>query len=172
MQRHLGRLVAILAVIGLFFLASGPVPAEAQAGAAGAQAIPRAPDGKPDFSGFWDQPHKPGTRAAGATVFDKATMPALRAKSEKLTGYLEYLLDRLPAGYCTIVTPREPARRGAQLSLRIKGDSKGLLKQLVADGVYCDFREPDIIRVAPAPLYNRFEDVFRFARVLEHHAGK
>ena len=63
---------------------------------------------------------------ASMEIFDEATMPAIRKKSEQLTGYLEFLLDRLPAGFCEIITPREPQRRGSQLSLRIKKDAKGL----------------------------------------------
>ncbi|GMU00413.1 kynureninase [Corallococcus caeni] len=103
-------------------------------------------------------------------LFDKATMAALRAKSDQLTGYLEFLLDRLPAGYVTITTPRDLKQRGAQLSLRFKGEPKRLLQRLAAAGIICDFREPDIIRAAPAPLYNTYLDVFRFVKALEAHA--
>jgi kynureninase len=109
---------------------------------------------------------------ASMEIFDEATMPAIRKKSEQLTGYLEFLLDRLPAGFCEIVTPREPQRRGAQLSVRIKKDAKGLVGKLAAGGVICDFREPDIVRVAPAPLYNTFTDVWQCARVLEQYASR
>lgn len=107
---------------------------------------------------------------ASLEIFDQATMPELRKKSERLTGYLEYLLDQLPEGYCTIITPREPASRGCQLSLRLRGNPKQLLKDLGEQGVICDFREPDIIRAAPTPLYNRFIDVYRFANILGAHA--
>ncbi|NOK31594.1 kynureninase [Corallococcus exercitus] len=103
-------------------------------------------------------------------LFDKATMAALRAKSDQLTGYMEFLLDRLPAGYVTITTPRDLKQRGAQLSLRFKGEPKRLLQRLAAAGIICDFREPDIIRAAPAPLYNTYLDVFRFVKALEAHA--
>ena len=103
-------------------------------------------------------------------LFDRATMAALRAKSDQLTGYLEFLLDRLPAGYVTITTPRDLKQRGAQLSLRFKGEPKRLLQRLSAAGIICDFREPDIIRAAPAPLYNTYLDVFRFVKALEAHA--
>ncbi|MBN8469874.1 kynureninase [Corallococcus exiguus] len=103
-------------------------------------------------------------------LFDKATMAALRAKSDQMTGYLEFLLDRLPAGYVTITTPRDLKQRGAQLSLRFKGEPKRLLQRLSAAGIICDFREPDIIRAAPAPLYNTYLDVFRFVKALEAHA--
>ncbi|MGZ3689169.1 MAG: kynureninase/PvdN C-terminal domain-containing protein, partial [Bdellovibrionota bacterium] len=109
---------------------------------------------------------------ASMELFDQAKIERLRAKSEKLTGYLEFLLDRLPEGFCKIITPRDPAQRGAQLSLKISGDPKALLKKLTAAGVICDFREPDVIRAAPAPLYNTFLDVYRFVKILETHAKK
>jgi kynureninase len=107
---------------------------------------------------------------ASLELFDEATMPKLREKSERLTGYLEYLLGRLPPGFCTQVTPRVPQERGVQLSLRLGKNPRALQKKLVDAGVVCDFREPDIIRAAPAPLYCRFEDVHRFVQVLEEYA--
>ena len=103
-------------------------------------------------------------------IFDRATMPALRRKSELLTGYLEFLLDRLPPGFVTITTPRDPKQRGVQLSLRFSKEPRQLLEKLTSQGVICDFRSPDVIRAAPAPLYVSFQDVYRFAGVLERHA--
>jgi kynureninase len=108
---------------------------------------------------------------ASMEIFDEATMSEIRKKSEVLTGYLEFLLDRLPGGFSEMITPREPQRRGSQLSLRIRKDAKSLVEKLGAAGVICDFREPDIVRVAPAPLYNTFTDVWHFARILEHYAS-
>jgi kynureninase len=98
--------------------------------------------------------------------FDEAGMPALRAKSERLTGYLEYLLDRLPGGHFEIITPRDPARRGCQLSILAHDRPRELLKALETEGVVCDFREPNVIRVAPVPLYNTFHEVWTFAHIL------
>jgi kynureninase len=109
---------------------------------------------------------------ASMDIFDEATMPAIRKKSEMLTGYLEFLLDRLPPVFAEIITPREPERRGAQLSLHIKKDAKSLVPRLAAERMICDFREPAIVRVAPVPLYNTFTDVWRFARVLERYASR
>jgi kynureninase len=103
---------------------------------------------------------------ASLELFDEATMPALRAKSERLTGYLEYLLDRLPPGRVELITPRDPVQRGCQLSLRVPHQPRELLRALEEGGVFCDFREPNVIRVAPAPLYNTFHEVWTFARVL------
>lgn len=103
---------------------------------------------------------------ASLALFDAVGMPALRAKSVSLTGYLQYLLDRLPAGRFEVITPRDPARRGCQLSLLIHDRPKELLAALQAQGVVCDFREPNVIRVAPVPLYNSFHDVWQFAQVL------
>ncbi|WNG43425.1 kynureninase [Archangium minus] len=107
---------------------------------------------------------------ASLELFDRATMPALRRKSDRLTAYLEFLLDRLPPGVVRITTPRDPKQRGAQLSLRFSKDPRRLLEKLNSAGVHCDFRSPDIIRAAPAPLYNSFHDVYRFVGVLERHA--
>jgi kynureninase len=107
---------------------------------------------------------------ASMELFDRATMPALRRKSELLTGYLEFLMDRLPPGFVRITTPRDPKQRGAHLSLRFSKEPRKLLEKLTAQGVLCDFRSPDIIRAAPAPLYVSFLDVYRFAGVLERHA--
>jgi kynureninase len=105
---------------------------------------------------------------ASLEIFDRAGMTSLREKSEKLTGYLEALLDGLPLSRFRVITPRAKNERGAQLSLRILGGrAKAVLARLAEAGVLCDFREPDIVRVSPVPLYNRFHDVFRFVQVLE-----
>jgi len=108
---------------------------------------------------------------ASLELFDEATMPALRARGDRLTGYLESLLAELPPEKVRIVTPRDVAQRGSQLSLRVADDPKGLVRRLAAQGVLCDFREPDILRVAPTPLYNTFADVQRFAGILRQHVA-
>src|SRR5262249_32903826 len=99
-------------------------------------------------------------------LFDESGLPALRARSQRLTGYLEYLLDRLPSGRAELVTPRDQERRGCQLSLRVPGGARELLKALAADGVAADFRGPAVIRLAPAPLYNPFHEVWALAAIL------
>ncbi len=93
-------------------------------------------------------------------------MSALRAKSENLTGYLQYLLDRLPAGRFEVITPREPERRGCQLSILVHDRPNEYHRALLDAGVVCDFREPNVVRVAPVPLYNTFHEVWRFAEAL------
>lgn len=107
---------------------------------------------------------------ASMELFDKATMIELRKKGDLLTGYLEFLLRSMPNDYCQIITPRNIKERGSQLSIRVKGKPRDLVKTLTSAGAICDFREPDIIRAAPAPLYNSFEDVFRFASLFTEHA--
>jgi kynureninase len=99
---------------------------------------------------------------ASMDIFDEAGIDRLRTKSVALTGYLESLLDRHAYRGFSIVTPREPERRGAQLSIRVSGSARNLWERLAATGVICDWREPDILRVTPAPLYNTFGDVDRF----------
>jgi kynureninase len=104
---------------------------------------------------------------ASLALFDEATMPALRAKSLRLTGYLEALVDAHLGGAIEILTPRDPAQRGCQLSLRVRGgraQGRALFEHLAAHGVLGDWREPDVIRISPAPLYVRFTDVLAFAR--------
>lgn len=103
---------------------------------------------------------------ASLALFDEATMPALRAKSERLTAYALELLDVVARGRFRVLTPREPAARGCQLSLQV-ADAAALNERLAARGVICDLRRPDVVRVAPVPLYNTFDDVLRFALVLE-----
>jgi kynureninase len=100
--------------------------------------------------------------AASLRIFDEVGLPALRARSIELTGFLARLLD---AQAIEVITPTEPAARGAQLSLRF-GDAEAILQMLAARGVAADFRAPDIIRVAPIPLYNTYHEAWRFAHVL------
>lgn len=108
---------------------------------------------------------------ASLELFDRATMPALRAKSEKLTGFLIECLSTLPQGKCRVLTPAKPSERGAQLSLRLPGADASWVAWFHERGIACDFRRPDVLRVAPAPLYCRFEDALRFAEALKEKAG-
>jgi kynureninase len=103
---------------------------------------------------------------ASLDIFDEAGMKALREKSERLTGFMEFLINEKENENISIITPEVAIERGCQLSLRIKNNGKELYKKLLEDGVICDWREPDVIRVAPVPLYNTFEDVFNFIKII------
>jgi kynureninase len=107
---------------------------------------------------------------ASLEQFDRVGMPALRARSERLTAYLESLIREQLADTLQIATPRQPERRGAQLSLRVAGGhvrGRALFEYLAGEGVLGDWREPDVIRISPAPLYNTYADVLRFARAVD-----
>jgi kynureninase len=102
-------------------------------------------------------------------MFGQTGMEALRAKSIRLTGYLESLLDSVCSGRAAaVITPRDPARRGAQLSVRISGRDVGPVSRRLREefGVYTDTRRPDVIRLAPTPMYNTFHDCWRAATAL------
>src|SRR5437870_10367814 len=107
---------------------------------------------------------------ASLAIFDEASgMEPLRVKSIKLTGYLEFLIDQIGSKKFSVITPKLPKARGAQLSIQAHEHPKQLHEELIAAGVKCDFREPNVIRVAPTPLYNTFHQVWRFARILAEH---
>lgn len=101
---------------------------------------------------------------ASMDIFQEAGIEHLRAKSESLTGYLEFLLDQHASPKFSLITPRENKRRGAQLSLRIPHAGRSLCETLTKAGIVGDWREPDTFRVAPAPLYNSYLDIYQFSR--------
>ena len=148
----------------------------------------------PRFTGWWG--HRPNTRfqmrdafdpmpgaegwqlsnppiiplaamRASLAIFEEVGMDALRAKSLKLTAYMEALLEQLGKDKVKVITPSEPEARGCQLSIQVKDADKGLFERLSAKGVIADWREPDVIRVAPAPLYNTFSEVKQFVELLK-----
>ncbi len=102
---------------------------------------------------------------ASMDMFGEVGIEKLRVKSELLTGYLEFLLDQIGSDEIETLTPRDAKQRGCQLSIRVKENGKILYEKLKPHGVVCDWREPDVIRVAPAPLYNTFEDVYNAAQI-------
>ncbi|TAH13849.1 MAG: kynureninase [Sphingobacteriia bacterium] len=104
---------------------------------------------------------------ASLTIFNEVGIEALRKKSLLLTAYLEYLLSQLTNISFEIITPINPSERGAQLSLYFNKDGKAIHTKLIESGVIVDFREPGVIRVAPAPLYCSFEDVYRFYEIIK-----
>lgn len=106
---------------------------------------------------------------ASLEIFDEATISALRAKSLKLTAFLEQCLTNIGDDRISIVTPSDPQQRGCQLSIRVS--DKALYDRISERGVIVDWREPDVIRVAPVPLYNSFDDVANFARILSECLG-
>jgi len=106
---------------------------------------------------------------ASLEIFDRADINKLRQKSFLLTTYLEMLLESEISQHITILTPRDPKQRGCQLSLRFNSKPlKMVMDQLKKSGVVCDEREPDIVRISPAPLYNTFEDVYDCVMILKH----
>jgi kynureninase len=106
---------------------------------------------------------------ASLDIFSEAGMDRLRQKSERLTGYLQSLLDAENSPYIEVITPRDTQQRGCQLSIRVRNSDKSLFTWLTKQNVVADWREPDVIRVAPVPLYNSFQDVWYFSRLL--HEG-
>jgi kynureninase len=104
---------------------------------------------------------------ASLAIFDEAGgMKPLREKSVKLTGYLEFLLNELGSKRFSVITPSDKNGRGCQLSILAHEHPKELFKELGAAGIKCDFREPNVIRAAPTPLYNSFHEVWRFTKAL------
>ena len=101
---------------------------------------------------------------ASLSIFDEVGMDKLVAKSKKLTDYLVFLLNSIDSDRIQIITPEE---RGCQLSIRVKNGNKELFDAITEKGVIADWREPDVIRVAPIPLYNSFQDVFNFYSILK-----
>ena len=104
---------------------------------------------------------------ASLDVFEEAGMERLAEKSKRLTGYLEFLLAEIRDERISVITPADENQRGCQLSIRVKDADRNLFKQISAQGVVADWREPDVIRVAPVPLYNSFADVYKFAEILK-----
>lgn len=100
-------------------------------------------------------------------LFNEVGMNALRQKSIQLTSYLEYLINGLNHQDIKIITPRDPHQRGCQLSIQVKNADKNLHKKLTDQHVITDWREPDVIRCAPVPFYNSYEDVFRMVEILK-----
>ncbi len=104
---------------------------------------------------------------ASLEIFQEAGMKSLRQKSEKLTSYLESLINSEFEKQIEIITPISTQSRGCQLSLRLLKPVFDITKRLNKQGVICDWREPDVLRVAPVPLYNSFEDCYNFVEILK-----
>jgi kynureninase len=104
---------------------------------------------------------------ASLEIFAEAKMPRLVAKSKALTGYLEFLLRQIDDDRIEVITPSDPGDRGCQLSIRVDKADKTLFNAITDAGVIADWREPDVIRVAPVPLYNSFTDVSQFVQILK-----
>lgn len=105
---------------------------------------------------------------ASLDIFEEAGIKALTEKSKKLTGFLEFLLGEIKDERISVITPSNADERGCQLSIRVKNSDKTLYKALTDKGVIADWREPDVIRVAPVPLYNSFTDVYKFTEALKN----
>ena len=103
---------------------------------------------------------------ASLEIFAEAGMSALRERSVRLTAYLEQMLAAVDDDRISVITPTDPEQRGCQLSIRVKNADKSLFTAISERGVVADWREPDVIRVAPVPLYNSFGDIEKFVRIL------
>ncbi|MEM1003174.1 MAG: kynureninase, partial [Bacteroidota bacterium] len=104
---------------------------------------------------------------ASLDLFLKAGMDRLTEKSKKLTGYFEFLIQSLENSSIKIITPSNPSERGCQLSIQVKNADRKLHDQLTDLGIISDWREPDVIRCAPVPLYNTFQDVYQMVERLK-----
>lgn len=104
-------------------------------------------------------------------IFQQVGMVKLRNKSVKLTAYLEFVFNDVVSSFdnisLEIITPTIPEQRGCQLSVKLKGTNKSFFQALTQAGIIADFREPDVIRLAPTPLYNNFSDIYNFGQTLK-----
>ncbi|MFM8911542.1 MAG: kynureninase [Flammeovirgaceae bacterium] len=107
---------------------------------------------------------------ASLDIFEKVGMRSLRRKSEQLTAYLEFILKDIDPShaYFSVITPSQKTERGCQLSVLMQRNGKKIFDRITKAGVIADWREPDVIRIAPVPLYNSFEDVYRLGEILKH----
>lgn len=109
---------------------------------------------------------------ASVDIFDEAGMPALRRKGIALSSYLYFILEEINNASAEkiieIITPKNEAERGCQVSMLMLKDGKRIFDELTKHSVIADWREPNVIRVAPVPLYNTFTDVFQFGKILNH----
>jgi kynureninase len=109
---------------------------------------------------------------ASVEIFEEAGMDRIGEKRDLMTAFLEFVIDDISERNkdrvsFELITPRDKTKRGAQLSIMAKGQGKALFDALSAEGVVADWREPNVIRVAPAPLYNSFEDCYWFGQFLD-----
>lgn len=104
---------------------------------------------------------------ASLDIFEKVGMTALLKKSKRLTGFFEYLIHQIASDTIKIITPSNPNQRGCQLSLQVKNADKNLHHKLTEHHIITDWREPDVIRCAPVPMYTSFEDVYHMVKTLE-----
>jgi kynureninase len=104
---------------------------------------------------------------ASLDIFDEVGMDVLCQKSKKLTGYFEFLINEIGSKDIKIITPKKPKERGCQLSIQVKNADKSLHKKLTENNIITDWREPNVIRCAPVPLYNSFEDVYKMVKILK-----
>jgi kynureninase len=100
---------------------------------------------------------------ASLEIFAEAGFKNIRKKAIALTGYLEFLIENIGDERIHIITPKNPEERGCQLSIQVTNADRSLFDGLMNSGIICDWREPNVIRVAPAPLYNSFEDVYEMS---------
>jgi kynureninase len=104
---------------------------------------------------------------ASLDLFDTIGMDLLREKSEKLTGYFEFLITEINSKNIKIITPSNPKERGCQLSIQVKNANKSLHEKLTKNKIITDWRDPNVIRCAPVPMYNSFQDVYQMVSVLK-----
>ncbi len=109
---------------------------------------------------------------ASLDIFDEVGMRAIQNKARNLTGYLEYLLHEIQHNDIEIITPKNKEGRGSQLSIRVNNNDKSLFEKITKKGVVADWREPDVIRVAPIPLYNSYVDDFQFVDILKESLNR
>jgi len=100
-------------------------------------------------------------------IFEEVGIQSIQRKARNLTGYLEYLLFKIKSDSIDVITPNNKNERGSQLSIRVINSNKSLFDKITKKGVIADWREPNVIRVAPIPLYNSYSDVYKFVEVLK-----
>ena len=108
---------------------------------------------------------------ASLAIFDEVGISSLRERSKRMTGFLEECISAIGEDHYSIITPADEDSRGAQISIKVHGSAQELREFLQATGIVTDFRPPDVIRIAPTPLYNTYEEIARFSQVLGEQVG-